>query len=1012
MSDNQKTGAVLVVGGGIGGIQASLDLAEAGYKVYLLEEKPAIGGVMAQLDKTFPTNDCSMCIMAPKLVDTGRHPNIELLTYSKLEEVGGSAGNFKVRIRKRARSVNEALCTGCGTCCEKCPIKAPSEFDEGLGNRKAVFMLYPQAVPNVPVIDRAKCTYFAKGKCRFCETSCPAHAIDYEQQDEVLELHAGAIILAPGYDEFNPRAKGEYGYGRYRNVVTSIEFERILSPSGPFQGHLQRLSDGKQPKKVAFIQCVGSRDVAGNDYCSSVCCTQAVKEAMVAKEHAQDKLDTAVFFMDIRTYGKGFDEYYERAKKEYGVRFIACRVSEVMEAPGTQNLQIHYEDEQGKIKSEEFDLVVLSVGLVPKEGANELAARLGIELNAYGFCKTSELSPLETSKPGIFVCGAFAGPKDIPETVMQASGAAGKASGMLAASRGSLVTEKTYPPEADVAGQEPRVGIFVCHCGVNIGGYLDVPAVVEDARTLPGVVYAEHNLYTCSQDTQRRIVEKVKEHSLNRVVVASCTPRTHEPLFQETIREAGINRYLFEMANIREQCSWVHMGEREAATEKAKQLVRMAVGKVRLHQPLNEFTIQVKPRALVIGGGLSGMTAALSLAEQGFETCIVEREPEPGGNLRKLYSTLFSPDIQSHLRAVIEQVRQNKLITMHTGATLKDVSGYVGNFITIIGLPGGQELQYEHGVIIVATGGREYKPKEYLYGQDDRVVTQLELESILATGGSRIKDCHTIVMLQCVGSRNEERKYCSRVCCQQAVKNALKIKETNPEANIFVFHKDVRTYGFSEPFYEEARRKGILFIRYDDDKKPEVVKSDGRLSVQAADPILRQKLSISADLVVLSTAILPAENGELAKMLKVPLTQDGFFLEGHVKLRPVDFATDGIYLCGLCHSPKTVGESISQALGAAARAAIPLSKGCVQVMPIVPSVNEEQCTGCGLCVFLCQFHAMELKLKEGGRKAEASAALCKGCGVCGASCSQQAITIPHFATEELVAQIDAFAGVP
>jgi heterodisulfide reductase subunit A len=1010
-SMSQKIGAVLVVGGGIGGIQASLDLAESGYKVYLVESSPAIGGVMAQLDKTFPTNDCSMCILSPKLVECGRHRNIELLTYSDLAGIEGEPGRFKFSVRKRARSVNEGLCTGCGICQEKCPWKTDSEFEVAIGKRKAIYIPYSQAVPNIPVIDRELCVYFRKGTCRACEKFCPSHAIDFEQQDEIVELEAGSIILAPGFDKFEAGLKPEYGYGRFPNVVTSIQFERILCASGPFQGHLQRPSDGREPKSIAFIQCVGSRDVSGGrPYCSSVCCTYAIKEAIIAKEHAEDVKPT-IFYIDMRTYGKDFDKYLERAKAEYGVRLIRSRISAVEQNFKTENLMIRYEAEEGGLFTEEFELVVLSVGLSPPREAVELADKLGIELNRYNFVKTSQFKPTETSQPGIFVCGAFSGPKDIPDTVMQASAAAANSSVLLSSARHTLIREKEYPPERDVTGEPPRIGAFICHCGINIGGYVDVPQVVEYAKTLPHVAYAEDNLYTCSQDTQDRIRAMIKEHNLNRVVVASCTPRTHEPLFQETIREAGLNRYLFEMANIRDQCSWVHMHEPEKATEKAKDLVKMAVAKARLIEPLKELSIGVVNKGLVIGGGMAGMTAALELADQGFECFLIEREGELGGNLRRVYYTLEGGDVREFLENTVRKVKENELINVFTDAKIKEINGFVGNFKTTVG-SNGKEYTLEHGAIILACGGGEYRPNEYLYAKHERVVTQLELEQRLATHSLKDGDLSNVVMIQCVGSRNDESPYCSRICCGQAIKNALKIKERNAEANIYILYRDMRTYGFNEEFYREARSKGVIFMRYDEDHKPEVRGEGEKLEIKVLDPILKEQLAIEANLLVLSVGVVPSTNREeLSKMLKVPCNEDGFFLEAHVKLRPVEFATDGILLCGLAHSPKPISENISQAQAAACKAAMILAKGYVSAEPIICQVDEEKCIGCGLCESICAFKAIRLVSRDGENKAEIIPASCKGCGLCAASCPALAITHLHFAKEEVRGQIEALALV-
>ncbi len=993
-----KVGAVLVVGGGIAGIQASLDLADSGFKVYLLDESPTIGGTMTQLDKTFPTNDCAMCILAPKLVTAGRHPNVELVMNAEIRGVEGEEGHFKVKLIRKPRRVNEEKCTGCGVCAQKCPIEAIDEFNQGLSERGAIYVKYPQAVPLVFAVDRNKCI-----GCGTCQEVCKAGAIEYDEEEKEIVLDVGSIILAPGFEEFDPSLKSEYGYGRYPNVVSSIEFERVLSASGPYGGLVLRPSDGEIPRRVAFIQCVGSRDAKlGNNYCSSACCMYAIKEAVIAKEHNPD-LQCTIFFMDVRAYGKEFDEYYSRAEEEHGVKFVRSRVASVEEVAGSQDLIVKHVTEE-EPKAEEFDLVVLSVGMRPPKHAEELAKTMGIELNKYKFCSTQTFSPLDTSRLGIYVCGAFSSPKDIPESVAQASGAAARAASLIAPERGRLTVAKELPSEIDVSNEEPRIGVFVCHCGINIGGVVNVPEVVGYAKTLPNVAYAEHNLYTCSEDTQKGIRDKIKEHNLNRVVVASCTPRTHEPLFRETIREAGLNIYLFEMANIRDQCSWVHMHEHEKATEKAKDLVRSTVAKARLLRPLKKPLIDVVPVGLVIGGGLSGMTAALELAKQGFEVHLVEKEKELGGNLRHIHYVLGSEDPQERLGSIVQEVSENEKIHVYPNAEIASIEGYIGNFKTALNHDG-EKKEIDHGIVIVATGAVEYKPTEYLCEKDQRVLTQRELEEKVANGEFYAE---TVAMIQCVGSRSEGHPYCSRICCSQAVKNALKIKELSPETDVYVLYKDMRTYGFLEDHYREAASKGVLFIRYDDENKPKVTQEDGTLKVLVWEPVVKEWIPIEPDLLVLSAATIPnPDNESIAKMLKVPLSKDGFFLEAHMKLRPVDFATDGIFLCGLAHWPKSIEESVSQACATAARAITILSKEALEVEGTISSVNEDLCSGCRICESICDYRAIEMKEVDGKLRAHVLEALCKGCGVCGSSCPTGAISMLHFTDEQILAQVRA-----
>ncbi len=914
------------------------------------------------------------------------------------------------------------VCLGCGSCEFVCPAEGikpedickkeikpiASEFDEKLSQRSAIYIPFPQAIPNKAVVDRQNCVHFLTEKCEVCKEFCEADAIDFSQKEQLLDLDVGAVILAPGFEEFDAALKGEFGYGVYPNVVTSIEFERILSASGPYKGKVLRPSDQRHPKRIAFIQCVGSRDPSCNrGYCSSVCCMYATKEAIIAKEHDRE-VEPTIFFMDLRAFGKDFDKYYERAQKEYGIRYVRSMISAVKQMQQNKNLKLKYINDGREIVEEEFDLVVLSVGLIPSEKIQQLGRSLGLKLNKYGFCETQDFASVKTSKDGIYVCGAFQGPKDIPETVIQASGAASFVQGDLASVRGGLVTKKEYPPEIDVRGQPPRIGAFICHCGINIGGVVDVPSVVRYAQTLPHVSYAMDNLYTCSQDAQEIIKEKIKEHNLNRVLVASCSPRTHEPLFQETIREAGLNRYLFEMANIRDQCSWVHMQQPEAATEKAKDLVRMAVAKAAKLEPLQRLRLSVIPRGLVIGGGISGMSAALSLARQGFEVYLVEKEKDLGGIMRNIHYTLEGKDTQQFLRNIENEIRNNQLIQVFTNAEPKEISGYIGNFKTA--LTSGEEL--EHGVVIVATGGEELKTEEYLWGKNESVVTQMELEQRLSRKSSEISNLKCVVMIQCVGSREDARPYCSRTCCSESIKNALKIKETNPEAQVFVLYRDMRTYGFKEDWYREAREKGVIFIRYSEQEKPQVREDEGSLRVSINDEILDETLILQPELVVLSVATVPyQENKSLAQMLKVPLNDDGFFLEAHVKLRPVEFATEGIFVCGLAHSPKFLDESITQANAASSRASVILSQDEIEAEGTVAMVNTTRCSACGMCESLCAYKAIEVKTvdeKRGITTAVVTEAMCKGCGACVANCRSSALNLRGFTDDQIFSAISSF----
>jgi heterodisulfide reductase subunit A len=1004
-------GDVLVVGGGISGIQAALDLATAGFKVYLVEKSPTIGGKMAQLDKTFPTNDCSMCIESPKFIECDRHPNIEILTYTEVDSVEGEAGDFTVTLIKKPRYVMEGKCTGCTVCVEYCPVKVPDPFNQNLSFNKAIHIYFSQAVPLVTYIDE-NCLNLKDKKCTICQGVCKHAAIDFNQEAEKRDVKVGAIVLSPGYETFDPKLRGDYGYGKMENVVTSLDFERLLCATGPHEGEILRPSDKKHPHKIAWIHCVGSREVipGGNTYCSAVCCTYIQKQVILAKDHNADTQAT-VFHNDIRSFGKDFERFYQRAEKLPGVTYIRSYVAIGKEIPETKNVTIRYATFEDGVKEEEFDLVVLGVGLNPPADVQNLADKFGIQLNSHGFCKTNPVNPMETTRPGIYVSGAFQGPMDIPESVVTASGAGALCGHLLEYRRGKLARDRIYPPERDVSEEEARVGVFVCHCGANIGRVVDVPAVVEYSATLDNVVHAEEGLFVCSTDAAEQISNTIRKKELNRVVVAACTPRTHEPLFRDTLREGGINQYFFEMANIREHCSWVHSKQKEEATKKAKDIVRMSVARTVHLEPLEEFDLPVNKTGLVVGGGLAGMTSALALANQGFEVHLVEKETDLGGMARRIHYTLEGLDVQAYLNDLIRKVYQHPLIHVSHDATITDVSGYVGNFITTVKSEG-RIKEIRHGAAILATGADEYLPTEYLYGDNDRVLTQSELEEQISRSDERLINSRSLVMIQCVGCREEDRNYCARICCSVAIKNALKLKEINPKIDIYILFRDMRTYGFTEDYYREAAEKNVTFIRWEPDDRPRVESAteEGKpvLRIMVPDPVLGQRLVLDADLLVLSAAVVPSIGSrEIARLFKVPLSPDGFFQEAHVKLRPVDFAAEGVYLCGTAHYPKHISETIAQAYGAAGRAVTLLSFDSVTTSGAVCVVKEHDCVSCGACITACTYGAIEFRETPKGKKAWVNPILCTGDGLCNAKCPTNAISLKHYTDKEVFSQIDA-----
>ncbi|NLE46569.1 MAG: CoB--CoM heterodisulfide reductase iron-sulfur subunit A family protein [Chloroflexi bacterium] len=1015
--------SVLVVGGGVGGQRSAVELAEAGLNVCLVESTPWLGGRVAQLGYMFPTHDCVLCrgtgdhgygctrpVISPALLDNNLHPNIRILTNTDLLNVEGYAGDFTVALRQRPTYVDADRCVNCGLCDGVCPVALPSPFEMGLSVRKAIYKMAPRALPDTYIVDKVpRCD-----TCRLCESICPTGAVDLNQDAVEHCLNVSAIILSLGYELTDPHEYEELGYGRFPNVITSMQYERLASRSGPTEGIVMRPSDGELPKRIAWLQCVGSRD-SRHPYCSSICCMYATKEAILAKQRVPD-VHCQIFQMDERAFSKEFSVYYDEAREDYHVEYTRCRISAVREDTETHDLILRYPDESGKFTESRFDLVVLSVGSLPPKDADDLASLLNIELNTYGFCATDKFAPLETSRPGIYVCGTFSSPKEISETILDATGAAGDVMRLLSSELGTQAYGREYPffsasnhlpPERDVSGEEPRVGVYICRCYPSIAGVVDTDVVARYVSALPGVVHVEQLDYACLSEGQEELQRSIESHGMNRVVVAACSHRTHEALFQRVVRQAGLNPYLMSMANIREHCAWIHVHDPAGATREAKELLRLAIARAVLAEQVHKQSIEPVRRALVIGGGVSGMTAALNIADAGYDVTLVERDAGLGGNLQNIYYVAEGDNPQRLLRDLTNRVLGHQRIDVLMQAEVVAHQGSVGEFRSTVQTLTG-EVIVEHATTVVATGGREWRGDVYLLGQDPRVVTSFDLEEIITHRPEEITELEEVVFIQCV-RRPGEVEYCSRTCCTNTMKNAIRIKLLNPNCRVVVLYKDIITYGFREAFYTEARERGIVFIRYSDDALPQVaVDSQGALEVRVFEPSLRQEIVLHPGLLSLSMAIEPSEGTELlAEILDVPLSTEGFFLESHLKMRPMDFRREGVFVCGMAHYPKFIEECITNAQAAAGRAITILATPRLFLGGVVSVVDQDKCVGCLTCVRTCPFEIPKIRYEDLGvgrikGAAYINQSLCTGCGTCTAECPAKAIQLVSYRDDQII----------
>ena len=1029
LNNNNQPAATMVVGGGIGGMRSALDLADAGLKVYLIEQTPCLGGRVAQLGYMFPQHDCVLCrgtsdhgygctrpSISPAYLQYNQHPNIEILTNTHVLDIEGQAGDFTVSLKQEPRFVDVARCINCGYCTEICPVELPDPYQQNMTARKAIHKTAARAAPDAYHIDRGPYC----DSCEKCVDVCPSKAINLSEQPRLLSVDVGAIILALGFQIYDPSELEEYGYRRFSNVLHAMDYERLASRSGPTEGLVARPSDQRKPKSIAWLQCIGSRDQK-NTYCSSICCMYATKEAMLAKQRLAGDVDCTVFIMDERAFNKEYAAYFDKARNQHNIQYKRCRVSQIHEEPITKDLIVQFADPDGTLQEDRYDMVVLAAGLQPPQSGQHFTQMLDLELNQYGFCETDKFTPLQTGHSGVYVAGAFSSPKEIVETIIDASGAAAEVMRLLNDRLNTYEYSRELPflsengliPEKDVSQETSRIGVFACKCGGTISDLIDIPQLAEKAAHWSGVVYSETLDFACFNEGLDHIQQQISLQGLNRIVIAGCSNRTHDSLFQKTVRQTGLNPYLVELVNLKEQCARVHRWQPDLANKKSIELTRMAVGRISTAQPIHKKKHKVRPSALIIGGGLSGMTAALAIADSGYDAIIVERAERLGGNLQNLWYVAEGYNPRRLGRDLINRVRAHQHVTAFTHTEVIKYDGHIGFYKSEIetrrpGRPA-EHFSIEHGVTIVATGARESQEHSWL--SIPQVITQRELENQIIHKPEKIASLRDVVMIQCVKSEGDP-DYCSRVCCTNTMKNAIRLKLFNPDCQVTVLYKNIITYGFREEFYTEARKLGVVFVRYTDEEYPQIIPSQkgDRVIVKARDQALNRWLELPADIIPLSMSITPPEGStKLANLLRVPLSSEGFFDEAQLKLRPMDFMREGIFLAGMAHYPKFIEESISHALAAAARALTILSqRDALYLGGIVAVVDPDKCVGCLTCTRTCPFEIPQI-IAEGrmgigglGGAAIIDDALCQGCGTCTGECPANAIQLVNYTDEQMM----------